>query len=143
MAKNNINIDIADWSSKKHSLMFIRRNVFIEEQKVPEDMEWDEFDHSSTHFLATCKNKAIACGRLKTDGQIGRMAVLAEYRNQGIGSKLLAFIIKHASQQQLKQVTLHAQTSAVLFYKKQGFTIYSEIFFEANIPHCGMLLKIC
>ena len=109
---------------------------------LPEEMEWDEHDDSSTHFLVTYKNKAIACARLKTDGQIGRMAVLIPYRNLGIGSKLLRFIIKHAANQQFKQVTLHAQTAALPFYEKHGFTVHSELFYEANIPHREMLLNI-
>ena len=89
--KYNIEIYIANWDSDKDSLSKIRRRVFIEEQNVPEDMEWDEHDNASTHFLATHKDRVVACARLKTDGQIGRMAVLAEYRNKGIGSKLLQF----------------------------------------------------
>ena len=98
MFKGNINIHIANWDSDKDSLAEIRRLVFIEEQNVPEDMEWDEYDNSATHFLATLNNKVIATARLKTDGQIGRMAVLAEYRNKGIGSKLLQFVLLTAKQ---------------------------------------------
>jgi len=70
------------------------------------------------------------------------MAVLLPYRNPGIGSKLLRFVLKHAADRQLKQVTLHAQTTAIPFYEKHGFTVHSELFYEANIPHRGMLLKI-
>ena len=143
MFKQNITIRTADWHTDKDSLTQIRRRVFIEEQNVPEDMEWDEHDNSSIHFLATLDNKIIATARLKTDGQVGRMAVLAEYRNKGIGSKLLQSVLLAARQQKLKNVYLHAQVSAISFYKKHGFTACGHVFYEANIPHREMSIKIC
>ncbi len=143
MFKHDIKICITNWDSNNDSLVRIRRQVFIEEQNVPEDMEWDEHDSSSTHFLATLDNKFIATARLKTDGQIGRMAVLAEYRNKGIGSKLLKFVLLTAKQQKQKNVYLHAQVSAIPFYKKHGFTACGDVFYEANIPHREMSKKIC
>ncbi len=143
MFKHNIKIRIADWDNDKDSLARIRRRVFIEEQNVPEDMEWDEYDDSATHFLASLDNRVIATARLKTDGQIGRMAVLAEYRNKGIGSELLHFILLTARHQKLKKAYLHAQVSAVPFYKKHGFTTHGHVFYEANIPHQDMSKKLC
>lgn len=143
MFKHNIKIRIASWDSDQDSLARIRRLVFIEEQNVPEDMEWDEYDDSATHFLISLDNKVIATARLKTDGQIGRMAVLAEYRNKGIGSKLLQYVLLVAKQQKLKNVYLHAQVSAIAFYKKHGFTTCGHVFYEANIPHREMSKKIC
>ena len=143
MLKHNIKIRIADWHTDNDNLTQIRRRVFIEEQNVPENMEWDEYDDSATHFLATLDNKVIATARLKTDGQIGRMAVLAEYRNKGIGSKLLQFVVLTAKQQKLKNIYLHAQVSAISFYEKHGFTACGHVFYEANIPHREMSKKIC
>ena len=143
MSKANIKIRIADWENDKKTLATIRRLVFIEEQGVPEDMEWDEFDISSTHFLVTCNGKNIASARLKPDGQIGRMAVLAEHRNQGIGSKLLQFILAQAAEQKLTKIRLHAQLEAIPFYEKQGFIASGDIFYEANIPHREMFKNIC
>ena len=143
MPKDKINIRIANWDTDRECLLRIRRQVFIEEQHVPENMEWDQYDDSSTHFLATLSNNDIATARLKTDGQIGRMAVLAEYRNKGIGSKLLQFVLLTALQQKHKNVYLHAQVSAISFYKKHGFTTCGEIFYEADIPHQEMTKKIC
>ena len=143
MPKDKINIRIANWDTDKDNLVRIRRRVFIEEQHVPENMEWDQYDDSSTHFLATLDNNVIATARLKTDGQIGRMAVLAEYRNKGIGSKLLQFVLLTALQQKQKKVYLHAQVSAISFYEKHGFTTCGDIFYEADIPHREMSKKIC
>ncbi len=140
MQKYNVEIKIVRWEEAKSQLTKIRRLVFIDEQNVPEEMEWDEYDESSTHFLVSNSSKVIACARLKTDGQIGRMAVLPTYRSHGIGSKLLRVVLKHAAEQQHKQVTLHAQTTAIPFYEKHGFTVDSELFYEASIPHRRMLL---
>jgi len=138
-----VKIKVADWKTDNDDLINIRRRVFIEEQKVPEELEWDEFDDTSIHFLATLDEKAVAVARLKPDGQIGRMAVLAEHRDQGLGSLLLQFVLQQAAKQKLNEVYLHAQTTAIRFYEKQGFATCGEIFYEADIPHREMLKKIC
>lgn len=143
MSKGSIKIISTSWPKHVDELKEIRRHVFIEEQNVPEELEWDEYDESSTHFLAMDDDRAVAVARLKPDGQIGRMAVLAKYRHQGIGSRLLAFVLKFAAGKNLGQVYLHAQTSAIPFYEKHGFITQGVIFYEANIPHLGMLKKIC
>jgi predicted GNAT family N-acyltransferase len=140
---NKVDIRVANWPVDKNSLSQIRHRVFVEEQKVPEDLEWDEFDESSAHFLVTIKDQAIACARLKNDGQIGRMAVLAEYRNRGIGYQLLQYVIQYAAENEFKKLYLHAQLDAIAFYEKQGFTAKGDIFYEANIPHREMLRNLC
>jgi len=139
----NLIIKVANWEEDKPALQMIRREVFIHEQQVPEEMEWDEFDDSSTHFVCILENKIIATARLKPDGQIGRMAVLQDYRNQGYGNKLLVFVIQTARDKNLKKLYLHAQVNAIPFYEKQGFTVCSDIFYEANIPHREMSKIIC
>ena len=143
MSSENIKIHIASWQNDKEVLAKIRRHIFIEEQNVPEELEWDEHDNSSTHFFVTSDDRVIAVARLKTDGQIGRMGVLAEYRRQGIGSKLLNFVLQLAASRNLDRVYLHAQTQAITFYQEHGFIARGDIFFEANIPHREMLKKIC
>lgn len=142
MSEKDIKIRIADWLADKDKLAKIRRLVFIEEQNVPEELEWDEFDDTSIHFLASHENRPIACARLKADGQIGRMAVLAVYRNRGTGSNLLQFILQQADRTRLDKVYLHAQETAIPFYEKHGFVAVGDIFYEANIPHREMLKKI-
>lgn len=142
MSEKGIKIRIADWLTDKNKLAQIRRLVFIEEQNVPEELEWDEFDDISIHFLVTQNDQLIACARLKPDGQIGRMAVLASHRNQGTGSSLLKFVLQQAVKTKLDKVYLHAQETAISFYEKHGFTAVGDIFYEANIPHREMLKKI-
>lgn len=143
MTETDITLRIAHWPGDRDALSSIRRQVFIEEQNVPEDMEWDEYDAISTHYLASVNGQVIATARLKPDGQIGRMAVLPPYRNQGIGSKLLAFILQDAASKNITRVYLHAQVDAIRFYEKQQFTAQGEIFYEANIPHREMLKNLC
>lgn len=131
----------SSWEKDKAALSSIRRTVFIEEQNVPEELEWDKYDNSCTHILVTDKNnQALATGRMKSDGHIGRMAVLAAYRNSGIGTAILKQLLTVAKNQKLKKVFLHAQTIAIPFYEKQGFTTCSDEFMDAGIPHKSMQL---
>ena len=147
MTENNLtqhlSTKIADWEIDKNDLRAIRLKVFVEEQNVPLELEWDEYDNTALHFLATLNAKPVAVARLKPDGQIGRMAVLHEHRNQGFGGQLLQFILQHATQNKINSVYLHAQVTAINFYEKHGFTTSSEIFYDANIAHRTMLKKTC
>ncbi len=139
----NMILKIANWEKEKPMLRTIRHEVFITEQLVPEEMEWDEFDDSATHFLCLLEGKVIATARLKPDGQIGRMAVLKDYRGFGYGNKLLVFFIQTAREKNIKKLYLHAQVSAIAFYEKQGFSVCSDVFYEANIPHREMSKIFC
>ena len=108
---------------------------------MPEELEWDQDDAHCFHVLVLDNNKQpIATARMKADGHIGRMAVLKDYRHHGLGTAMLNELIKIARQQKLKKVYLHAQTSAIGFYEKQGFEIYSDEFMDAGIPHMSMQL---
>jgi predicted GNAT family N-acyltransferase len=142
MSIDDFDIRVANWAEDKADLAKIRRSVFIEEQNVPEELEWDEYDDLSTHFIATHNRRPVATARLKPDGQIGRMAVLREYRHQGIGRKLLQYILQLAASRQLEQLYLHAQVEALPFYEKQGFSAHGEVFYEADIPHRAMAKKL-
>lgn len=137
-----INTRIADYQKNWDALSQIRRTVFIEEQNVPADLEWDEYDEVSTHFLVYLEDRAVATARLKPDGQVGRMAVLPGFRNQGIGNELLTFVLKIAARKQIKDIYLHAQVTAIPFYEKQGFIAHGETFYEAGITHRIMYQKI-
>lgn len=137
-------IRIADWHNPEdqEALRMIRQRVFIEEQKVPVELEWDEFDDSSTHFIAIIDNKPIAAARLKPNGQLGRMAVLSPYRHHGIGSALLQFVMQLAKNQNLKELYCHAQTSALDFYQRHGFNAHGDEFDDAGIPHRAMSIQL-
>ena len=117
----------------------IRRRVFIEEQRVPEEIELDADDAHAFHALALLDGSAIGCGRMVDHGdgevKIGRMAVLPEYRTGGIGAEILRFLIDHARARGVRKAILHAQLTAEGFYLKQGFVPIGEVFEEAGIAH--------
>ena len=132
-----------DWANDAQRLAAIRRTVFIDEQGVPEELEWDEFDEASVHFLAiTDDGAAIGCARLLPDGHLGRMAVLPAWRRRGVGSALLQAALARARQKGLRQVGLHAQVQAIPFYARFGFQAHGPEFDEAGIPHRGMNLDL-
>jgi len=120
----------------------IRRQVFIEEQHVPEEIELDADDAHAFHALATVGNAAIGCGRMLDHGdsevKIGRMAVLPQLRGTGVGRDILRFLMDTARARGLRKAVLHAQLTAEGFYLKEGFTPIGEVFDEAGIAHRKM-----
>jgi len=140
--KSCINVMQQDWQTHQKVMRAIRTQVFIEEQQVPVALEWDGLDDDSTHVIAFWQQQAAGTARILNDGHIGRMAVLSLYRNKGIGSQMLTTLIDIAQQRQLNRVFLHAQMSAVKFYEKHHFSIISDQFMDANIPHVTMQLML-
>lgn len=133
----------ADWTADVALLQSVRRSVFIIEQQVPEDLEWDEIDRLSVHVLALdAAGQAIGTGRLLPDGHIGRMAVCATWRGRGVGLSILHWLIDFARARGDAAVLLHAQTHALGFYAQAGFIAHDAIFMEAGIPHQAMTLRL-
>lgn len=129
----------ASWHDDRVMLQDLRRRVFIVEQQVPEDLEWDDADARSIHALALdARGRALGTGRLLSDGHIGRMAVVNEWRRRGVGSAILKLLLTQARQQGYGAVHLHAQTHALEFYAKHGFVAHDDEFMEAGIPHRKM-----
>jgi predicted GNAT family N-acyltransferase len=132
-----------NWNASRDQLRAVRHAVFVEEQHVPEDLEWDEADERAYHVLAFDEEGvAIGTGRLRLDGQIGRMAVAREWRGRGVGGAILAALLELARKEGCTVVRLHAQTHALDFYKKYGFTAVGDEFDEAGIPHRAMELRL-
>lgn len=139
----NVHVVPVPWDTHRDELRRIREVVFIQEQQVPRDIEWDGEDDAATHFLAlTEAGQAIGCARLLPNGQIGRMAVLPDHRGTGLGRRLLNEAVEEAKRQGLLQVHLHAQTHALDFYRKAGFLPVGGEFMEAGIPHQAMELTL-
>ena len=136
----DIEIQIVDWHDRQKALKAIRKSVFIDEQHVPEQLEWDGRDTECTQFLLTIDSVPVATARLTPEGQIGRMAVLRNFRGKGFGSKLLAAVIEQAKHAGHKQIFLHAQVSVIKFYQLHGFTAYGDVFIDAGIEHRSMKL---
>ncbi|MDH3342963.1 MAG: GNAT family N-acetyltransferase [Gammaproteobacteria bacterium] len=136
--RNNIQFITTRWEQSQRALKEIRTTVFIEEQQVPVEQEWDEFDKQSIHFLAIHENRPVATARLKPDGQIGRMAVIEKYRHQGIGTQLLNKVLLHAKNNNFSMIYIHAQKKAIGFYKKFDFIYNGNEFMDAGIEHVAM-----
>lgn len=135
---NGVTIRRASWPAEEKVLRQLRQTVFVEEQGVPEAMEWDGHDDEAIHILALRDRDAIGCGRLLPDGRIGRMAVLAGERGKGIGRRLLEALIDAAREAGIEALCLHAQQHAMDFYRRAGFVPAGEAFEEAGIPHVAM-----
>ncbi len=121
----------------------IRKKVFIEEQKVTYEEEFDEFDklNNTKHFLLSLNENLIATCRLRItqDGQkIERVAILKEYRNKGYGKLFMQKVLEYCKLQNNKRVYLYAQENVIPFYEKLGFLAYGESFLDARIPHKAM-----
>jgi predicted GNAT family N-acyltransferase len=138
---NRFQVRRADWQRDLAALRKVREAVFVVEQHVPLELEWDELDAVSLHALAeTAEGEPIGTGRLLPDGHIGRMAVLREWRRCGVGSALLRHLMDAARNAGLPGVALNAQSHALEFYRRHGFRPQGEGFLEAGIPHQAMRL---
>ena len=127
------------WQDHQQALMQLRETVFIREQHVPRDLEWDGQDEQASHFLALDEaDRPVGCIRLLPSGQISRLCVLSEHRNSGIGTALLVNAEEAARQRNMDEIFLHAQTQATSFYEAAGFAVSGGIFMDANIPHRQM-----
>ncbi|MBU3617067.1 GNAT family N-acetyltransferase [Polynucleobacter sp. JS-Polo-80-F4] len=139
-------IQIKPWKEAETGAFLVRQEVFIQEQRVPAELELDEFDPLAAHALAYLDGSCIGTGRLvdlgKGQAQIGRMAVLAPFRNQGIGKQILETLITLAKVQEAKSIILHSQVIAIPFYEKLGFQAQGSIYEEAGIPHRNMILLL-
>jgi predicted GNAT family N-acyltransferase len=139
---HTVHIETVAWEQQRETLRNLRGTVFIQEQQVPQDVEWDDQDADATHFLISSDNTPIGCGRLLADGKVGRMAILPEQRRRGIGAQLLAHILEAGKARGLRRLYLHAQTHALPFYEACGFIAQGDIFSEAGIEHQAMEVEL-
>lgn len=137
-------IQLSNWHSSEAALRAIRATVFIDEQGVPAELEWDGEDAHAIHVLATDRSgNPIGTGRMLLHGEqahIGRMAVLPSWRNQGVGASLLSGLLEAASARGIHSLFLNAQTTAVAFYERFNFVREGAEFLDAGIPHYRMSL---
>ena len=132
-------VEPIDYATGLAELRAVRETVFVLEQQVPIEEEWDALDPLCRHVIARDRDgKPIGTGRLTPERKIGRMAVLADWRGQGVGDAMLAALLAEARHQSWPAVSLNAQVSAETFYARQGFVPYGERFWEAGIEHQAM-----
>lgn len=130
------------WDKLEQDAKFIRKQVFIIEQNIPEEEEWDDQDMISDHFVVYDQDQPIATARLLQNNSVGRVAVLKTYRGQGIGRMIMLKIIQLAHQQDRTFLQLSSQVHAISFYEKLGFSIQGDAYDECGIPHIKMQLVI-
>ena len=131
-----------DWAMQEPAAMPVRESVFVNEQKVPPEMERDEFDALSYHVVAYGSNQqVIGTGRLLPDGHIGRLAVVSDWRGRGVGRALMDALMDEADARGYDQLQLNAQTQALGFYRQFAFVEVGMNFMEAGIPHRTMVTQ--
>ena len=132
-------IELGDWQGMRRWAEPLRFAVFVEEQKVPAEIELDSLDAQSIHAVAfDDSDAAVGTGRLLPDGHIGRMAVARSARHRGVGSALLKALMDEARRRGHAQAILSAQTHAMEFYRKHGYSVWGSEYDDAGIPHVEM-----
>ena len=133
---------MANWLEDGAALQAVRDIVFIQEQQVPAELEWDGLDADCIHVLAFSGEKPVGTARLLLNGHIGRMAVLKNWRNQGVGSAMLQRLLDEIRNRGIQYAVLNAQIAAADFYHRFGFQAEGEEFMDAGIPHVRMVLEV-
>jgi len=134
-----VSLRLTTWQRDRVLLERVRRAVFVEEQGIPEQEEWDDHDLRCWHLLALDANRdAVGTGRLDPTGRLGRVAVLPQCRGTGIGAAIVSELVALARRQGLEEVHLNAQTDALGFYERLGFQAEGPEFDEVGIPHRRM-----
>lgn len=143
MKLQNFHVEIADWAREEQraALLDLRATVFIREQGVSEQRERDGLDVDCWHVLARDDGgHPIGCGRLTPQHKIGRLAVLPDWRGQGVGAAMLRELLGLARAQGWPEVALDAQVGAIGFYARAGFVAHGDEFEDAGLAHRAMRL---
>ncbi len=135
---------VADYAADYAAIRRIRFAVFVNEQRVPPELEMDDRVSVCIHLLGFDGATAVATGRidLAYEGKIGRVAVLPSHRRGGAGTELMAELHTLAQRHGLASVWCNAQIVAAPFYERLGYRIASEPFDEAGIAHVRMTLEL-
>lgn len=140
---NPFTVSLISWHDGEPLLKSVREAVFIREQGVPAELEWDGSDEGCRHALALShQGVAIGCGRMLANGHIGRIAVLPEWRKKKVGTAIMEALLDYARAHEYKQVDVDAQTHALPFYRSFGFAEQGKQFMDAGLPHIKMFLKL-
>lgn len=134
-------MEVKFYKGGSEDAFYVRRKVFIEEQEISENAEFDGSDEGTTQAVVYCEGTPVATGRLIQEGsemRIGRVAVLKDFRKRGAGRKVITALEKKAVEMGIKEIYIHAQTQAEGFYTALGYTPYGEVFLEEGISHISM-----
>lgn len=139
---NVFDVQVGSWSQLKCYAMQIREQVFILEQQISPEDEWDMEDETSIHFVVFHEGEAIATARLLQNHSIGRVAVIKAYRGKGVGFELMKFIIEFAQREKRPTLNLSAQVHALPFYQRLGFEPHGKEYLDCGIPHVYMTMQL-
>lgn len=140
-----MNIKIAETDQERKDALYVRHLVFVQEQKVPENIEIDEFEQDAIHFIGYYKQQPIAAGRLRFIdhyGKLERLCVLKNFRGNDYGKQMLKEMEKETLSNHFNHTLLNAQSSAIPFYEKVGYQVASKPFTEAGIIHVTMTKQL-
>jgi predicted GNAT family N-acyltransferase len=138
-----VRVELGDWGQLRPLAAPLRFAVFVDEQKVPAEIEIDEWDARCVHAIALDEEgRVLGTGRLLPDGHIGRMAVARSARGSGVGSALLSALMDEARRRGHRETVLSAQTHAVAFYQRHGYAVESAEYMDAGIPHVDMRCRL-
>ena len=133
-------IRTGSWDELQNDAKLIREQVFIQEQQIAVEDEWDAEDAVSVHFVIYDQDQPIATARLLQNNSVGRVAVLKSHRGVGIGKLLMQQIIQQANYEQREFLKLSSQAHAIQFYAGLGFKVEGEQYLDCGIPHIDMRL---
>ena len=142
-----VRVQVGGWHELEAAASQVRQDVFVQEQGIPLEEEWDAADASALHAVAfNVLGHPVATGRLIAEssgqGRIGRMAVVHALRGTGLGSQVFKALVNSAASQGWHTLSLHAQCSAQRFYERLGCQPRGEVFDEVGIPHIEMVMKL-
>lgn len=140
---NPFTVSAVSWHDGELMLRSVREAVFIREQGITPEQEWDGLDEGCRHVLVLSHHgAAIGCARMFTNGHIGRLAVLPTWRKQKVGTAIIEAMLDYARAHDYPQVDVDAQIHAVPFYQGFDFVKEGEVFLDAGLPHIKMRLKL-
>ncbi|MBE9031190.1 GNAT family N-acetyltransferase [filamentous cyanobacterium LEGE 11480] len=141
--QKDLTIELVNFNAEVQA---IRVAVFQQEQGVAAALEFDGQDAQMVHLLACWQGQPVGTARIlycdATTAKLQRVAVVSAYRSRGIGQAMMQFALEHLQQQGVNLIKIHAQQLVVPFYENLGFTITSDRFQEAGIPHVKMQRRL-
>ena len=128
-----------DWGKAKHKLSKLREKVFVYEWRIPREYEFDQYDTSAFHVLVLDEsNQEVATGRVTQQGELGRIAVVPQYRGPEVYQTLFSALLRIAEQQGLQTVTVQCELEGVEYYQQQGFRPVGAVYMDAGIARQKM-----
>ncbi|MBM7586561.1 putative GNAT family N-acyltransferase [Bacillus pakistanensis] len=136
-----MNVYVVESKSQLDDAFSVRKTVFVDEQMVPMEIEIDDLEDESTHFVLYLESEPIGAGRFRLVdgiGKVERICVVKHQRGTGAGKRIMDAIEEYAKQQAIPSLKLNAQTQAIPFYEGLGYHVVSDEFMDAGIPHKTM-----